>query len=42
VQTAYMPKEGERMQVTDPFAHSLQWSRRFIGLKLFMSLAVAG
>lgn len=42
IQTAYMPKEGERMQVTDPFTHSLQWSRRFIGLKLFMSLAVAG
>ena len=41
-QTAYMPKEGETMQVTDPFAHSLQWSRRFIGLKLFLSLVVAG
>lgn len=42
IQTAYMPKEGERMEVTDPFTHSLQWSRRFIGLKLFLSLAVAG
>lgn len=41
-QTAYMPKESEQMQVTDPFTHSLQWSRRFIGLKLFLSLAVAG
>ncbi|WP_433964599.1 pyridoxal phosphate-dependent decarboxylase family protein [Tunturiibacter gelidiferens] len=41
-QTAYMPKESEGMQVADPFAHSLQWSRRFIGLKLFLSLAVAG
>jgi len=41
-QTAYMPKESERMQVVDPFSHSLQWSRRFIGLKLFLSLAVAG
>jgi glutamate/tyrosine decarboxylase-like PLP-dependent enzyme len=40
--TAYMPKEGEAMRVTDPFAHSLQWSRRFIGFKLFLSLAVAG
>jgi glutamate/tyrosine decarboxylase-like PLP-dependent enzyme len=38
----YMPKEGELLQVTDPFAHSLQWSRRFTGLKLFLSLAVAG
>lgn len=42
IQTAYMPKEGEQMHVTDPFAHSLQWSRRFIGFKLFLSLAVAG
>jgi glutamate/tyrosine decarboxylase-like PLP-dependent enzyme len=40
--TAYMPKEGERMQAIDPFTHSIQWSRRFIGLKLFLSLAVAG
>lgn len=42
IETAYMPKEGGRMQVIDPFTHSLQWSRRFIGLKLFLSLAVAG
>ncbi|MGN6592362.1 MAG: pyridoxal phosphate-dependent decarboxylase family protein [Terriglobales bacterium] len=28
--------------INDPFAHSMQWSRRFIGLKLFLSLAVAG
>jgi glutamate/tyrosine decarboxylase-like PLP-dependent enzyme len=40
--TAYMPKEGERLQAVDPFSHSLQWSRRFTGLKLFLSLAVAG
>jgi aromatic-L-amino-acid/L-tryptophan decarboxylase len=40
--TAYMPKEGERFEATDPFSHSLQWSRRFTGLKLFLSLAVAG
>jgi glutamate/tyrosine decarboxylase-like PLP-dependent enzyme len=40
--TAYMPKEGDRMQITDPFTHSLQWSRRFTGFKLFLSLAVAG
>ena len=40
--TAYMPKEGERFEVIDPFSHSLQWSRRFTGLKLFLSLAVAG
>jgi glutamate/tyrosine decarboxylase-like PLP-dependent enzyme len=42
VRTAYMPKEGERLTVVDPFVHSLQWSRRFIGLKLFLTLATTG
>jgi len=42
VSTAYMPKEGERLAVVDPYAHSLQWSRRFIGLKLFLTLATTG
>ena len=40
--TSYMPKEGEHLPVFDPYSHSLQWSRRFIGLKLLLSLAVAG
>jgi glutamate/tyrosine decarboxylase-like PLP-dependent enzyme len=39
---AYMPKEAERLAICDPYSHSLQWSRRFIGLKLFLSLAAAG
>ncbi len=42
VSTAYMPKEGKRLAVVDPFSHSLQWSRRFIGLKLFLTLATTG
>lgn len=42
VSTAYMPKEGERLAVVDPYVHSLQWSRRFIGLKLFLSMATTG
>jgi glutamate/tyrosine decarboxylase-like PLP-dependent enzyme len=42
VSTTYMPKEAERLAVVDPFVHSLQWSRRFIGLKLFMTLATVG
>jgi glutamate/tyrosine decarboxylase-like PLP-dependent enzyme len=42
VNTAYMPKEGERLPVVDPYVHSVQWSRRFIGLKLFLTLATAG
>lgn len=40
----YMPRDGDgaTAALPDPFAHSMQWSRRFIGLKLFLSLAVAG
>lgn len=42
VPTAYMPKEAAGMDVVDPHLHSMQWSRRFIGLKVFLSLLVAG
>lgn len=38
----YMPKEAEGMGIEDPFAHSLQWSRRFTGLKLYLALLVFG
>jgi glutamate/tyrosine decarboxylase-like PLP-dependent enzyme len=40
--TAYMPATGTQAPVHDPYSHSMQWSRRFIGLKVFLSLAVAG
>jgi glutamate/tyrosine decarboxylase-like PLP-dependent enzyme len=42
VAAGYMPREAQGLDVVDPFAHSMQWSRRFIGLKLFLTLAVAG
>ena len=42
VANAYMPKEAQELGLADPYASSMQWSRRFIGLKLFLSLAVAG
>jgi glutamate/tyrosine decarboxylase-like PLP-dependent enzyme len=42
VATGYMPREAEGLAIVDPYAHSMQWSRRFIGLKVFLSLAVAG
>jgi glutamate/tyrosine decarboxylase-like PLP-dependent enzyme len=42
VTAGYMPKDAAGMPVVDPYAHSMQWSRRFIGLKVFLSLAVAG
>jgi glutamate/tyrosine decarboxylase-like PLP-dependent enzyme len=40
--TAYMPREAAGLDVTDPHLHSMQWSRRFTGLKVFLSLLVAG
>lgn len=38
----YMPIDARGLEVIDPYAHSMQWSRRFIGLKVFLSLLVAG
>lgn len=40
--SAYMPKDAVGLDVVDPHQHSMQWSRRFIGLKVFLSLLVAG
>lgn len=42
VSTGYMPKDAAGLPVADPYAHTMQWSRRFIGLKVFLPLAVAG
>jgi len=42
ITTDYMPKEAEDLEITDAFTHSIQWSRRFIGLKLYMSMVVFG
>lgn len=40
VETSYMP---ERVgAAADPYTHSVQWSRRFAGLKLFLTLATVG
>jgi aromatic-L-amino-acid/L-tryptophan decarboxylase len=36
----YMPKEGSGLDIIDPFTHSIQWSRRFTGLKLFMAMLI--
>lgn len=38
VAAGYMPSADD----TDPYLTGAQWSRRFIGLKVFMSLAAAG
>jgi glutamate/tyrosine decarboxylase-like PLP-dependent enzyme len=42
VASPYMPREAAGLDVIDPCLHSIQWSRRAIGLKVFLSLAVAG
>lgn len=42
IETSYMPKDAENMNITDPYTHSIQWSRRFIGLKLYLSMMVFG
>ena len=40
VSTSYMPSAS--IERRDAYLHSMQWSRRFIGLKLFMALATSG
>ncbi|MEV5571887.1 pyridoxal-dependent decarboxylase [Spirillospora sp. NPDC052269] len=40
ISTAYMPEEISG--TIDPYASSVQWSRRAIGLKLFVTLAAVG
>lgn len=42
VETGYMPTSGTSWGSGDPFTRSMQWSRRFIGLKVYLSLVVAG
>jgi glutamate/tyrosine decarboxylase-like PLP-dependent enzyme len=39
VATGYMPSHNAGR---DPYLNSVQWSRRFLGLRLFLSLAAAG
>ena len=42
IQTDYMPKDAGTLTIHDPFAHSIQWSRRFNGLKVYLSLLMYG
>jgi glutamate/tyrosine decarboxylase-like PLP-dependent enzyme len=41
ISTSYMPHESDD-QTVDPYAATAQWSRRLIGLKVFMALAELG
>jgi len=38
----YMPKDAGELEIVDPYSHSIQWSRRFTGLKLYLSLLFFG
>lgn len=42
ITTGYMPRDAAGLDIADPYAHSMQWSRRSIGIKLFLPLAIAG
>ena len=39
ISASYVPGTGE---LVDPYTRTMQWSRRFIGLKVLLALAVAG
>ncbi len=38
----YMPTEGSQNNAVDPYVHSIQWSRRSLGLRFYMSLLFYG
>ena len=42
VAAGYMPRAKAGVEVFEPHRGSMQWTRRFIGLKLFLTLLVAG
>ena len=42
VDTDYLPKEKQEDLMPHPYAYSIQWSRRFMGLKIYLSLLVFG
>lgn len=42
ISAAYVPPKADGTGIVDPYEHSIHWSRRFIGLKIFLTLAVAG
>jgi len=42
VTTEYMPKDARELDIIDPYTHSIQWSRRFIGLRVYLSLLFYG
>ncbi len=41
-ESVYMPAESYTSSETQPYLQSMQWSRRFLGLKIFLTLAIHG
>ncbi len=42
IRANFMPQEEDEIDRLGSYTHSIQWSRRFIGLKLYMPLLVFG
>lgn len=42
ISASYVPPQAAGIETADFYESSMQWSRRFIGLKVFLSLAVVG
>ncbi|BBM87259.1 pyridoxal phosphate-dependent decarboxylase family protein [Candidatus Uabimicrobium amorphum] len=42
IEATYMPDETQQHETGEPYRDTLQWSRRFMGLKLFLTLLVHG
>ncbi len=42
IKSDYMPEEEDERDRLSSYTHSIQWSRRFIGLKVYMPLLVFG
>lgn len=42
IAAGYMPQEADALDITDPYLRSMQWSRRFIGLRTYLSLLIFG
>jgi glutamate/tyrosine decarboxylase-like PLP-dependent enzyme len=42
ITTEYMPHDADGLDITDPYIHSMQWSRRYIGLRTYLSMIIFG
>ena len=42
ITASYMPSDTKNLDVVNPYLQSIQWTRRFIGLRLYLSLRIFG